>query len=101
MKNSNTVESVSEKKLTGIIREIAGANRQQKNGDSNDETGSEIEHPGDVENESESEEELRKRVCERIKAIDFSAGVHPINTEVYDSEMDREYKEAAKMSGMR
>ena len=44
-KNSNTVEFISEKKLAGIVREIAGANRQQKNVDSKDETGSEIEHP--------------------------------------------------------
>lgn len=93
-KNADTVEFISEKKLTGIVREITGANRQQRNADSNEEADSEIEHSEDVKNESESEEELRKRVCERIKAIDFSAGVHPVNTEVYDSEMDREYKEA-------
>ena len=93
-KNSNIVEFISEKQVTGIIREITGVSRQQKNADSNDETGSEIEHPEDVENESESEEELRKRVWESVKAIDFSAEVHPVNTEVYNSEMDREYKDA-------
>ena len=43
--------------------------------------------------ESDSPEELRE-LCERIKSFDFTIRECPINTEIYDSEMDRKYKEA-------
>ena len=39
-------------------------------------------------------ETLEQLVCERIESIDFSVREYPVNTDMYDAEMDEEYKNA-------
>ena len=44
--------------------------------------------------DEEREEDIVKQVCERMKSIDYSVQEYPIDTNLYDSQTDEEYKNA-------
>lgn len=44
--------------------------------------------------DEEPEEDIVKQICERVKSIDYSVQEYPIDTNLYDSKTDEEYKNA-------